>query len=298
MNPDWNDTAALTLERSRVADFLALTKPGLSLFSVATAVGGAYLAAEDVLPLVPLLVTLFGTLLSAGGGVALNQYSERGPDALMRRTANRPLPGGRIRPIAGLSFGLSAALGGVAILSLAGNILAGSMALATLAVYLLLYTPLKRLTPAATSVGAIAGSLPPMIGWAVVRNDLAPEAWTLFAILFVWQIPHFYSLALMYRDDYARAQYQILTVLDPTGRRTVRHILFYCTILLPVSLLPSVTGLLGQLYAVGAVVLSLIFLIVGARLYQTRTQRDARTLFVASLAYLPLLSVLIVADRF
>ncbi|MGB5872657.1 MAG: heme o synthase [Bacteroidota bacterium] len=297
MNPDWNETAALTLERSRVADFLALTKPGLSLFSVATAVGGAYLAADGMLHLVPLLTTLFGTLFAAAGAVALNQYRERGPDSLMQRTANRPMAEGRIRPMAGLSFGLVLALSGVAILSLAGNILAGSIALGTLIVYLLLYTPLKRTTPYATIVGAIAGALPPMIGWAVVREDLAPQAWTLFAILFVWQMPHFYSLALMYRDDYARGGYQILTVLDPTGRRTVRHILSYCTVLLPVSLLPSVIGFMGHVYAVGILILSLVFLLVGMRLYQKRSLRNARALFLASLAYLPVVSLLITADR-
>ncbi len=297
MNPGWNETAALTLERSRVVDFLALTKPGLSLFSVATAVGGAYLAADGILHLVPLLVTLLGTLFAASGAVALNQYRERGPDALMKRTANRPLPEGRIRPTAGLSFGLVLSLSGVAILSLAGNILAGSIALGTLIVYLLLYTPLKRTTPYATIVGAIAGALPPVIGWAVVREDIAPGAWTLFAILFVWQMPHFYSLALMYRDDYVRGGYRILTVLDPTGRRTVRHILFYCAILLPVSLLPGFIGMVGPVYVVGILILSSVFLAVGTRLYLTRALSSARALFVASLAYLPVLSLLIITDR-
>jgi protoheme IX farnesyltransferase len=297
MTADWNDTAALPLQRSTLIDFLSLTKPGLSLFSVATAAGGAYLAADGLLHLGSLLTTLFGTFLSAGGAVALNQYVERHPDSLMQRTANRPLPEGRIGPAAGLLFGLILAISGVTFLLLAGNILAGGTALATIIIYLLLYTPLKRITPLATLVGAVAGALPPMVGWAVVRNDLAPEAWTLFGLLFVWQMPHFYSLALMYRNDYARAGFRIVTVLDPTGRRTVRHILFYCVVLLPVSLLPSVIGLLGPIYAAGAAVLWVIFLMVAARLYQRRTMRNARALFLASLAYLPVLSVLIIADR-
>jgi protoheme IX farnesyltransferase len=206
MTADWNDTAALPLQRSTLIDFLSLTKPGLSLFSVATAAGGAYLAADGLLHLGSLLTTLFGTFLSAGGAVALNQYVERHPDSLMQRTANRPLPEGRIGPAAGLLFGLILAISGVTFLLLAGNILAGGTALATIIIYLLLYTPLKRITPLATLVGAVAGALPPMVGWAVVRNDLAPEAWTLFGLLFVWQMPHFYSLALMYRNDYARAE--------------------------------------------------------------------------------------------
>jgi protoheme IX farnesyltransferase len=297
VSQEWNDTATLSLERPTLTDFLALTKPGLSLFSVATAVAGAFLAAEGALDIAPFLVTLLGTFLAASGAVTLNQYGERIPDARMHRTANRPLPRGRIQPTAGLIFGLMLCLSGFVVLSVGGDILAGGIALATVAIYLLLYTPLKRLTPLATPVGAIAGALPPIVGWAVVRHDLAPEAWTLFAVLFIWQMPHFFALALMYRDDYARAGFKNVTTKDPTGRRTVRHILFYSATLLPVSLLPSAVGLLGLIYAIGAVIVAVIFFVVAARLFQRNTQKNARTLFLTSLAYLPVLSVLMVADR-
>jgi protoheme IX farnesyltransferase len=296
MNGEWNAAATLNVARSRVADSLALMKPGLTLFSVVTALGGAYLAAEGTMSVEVLLVTFLGTFLAGGGAVALNQYRERSLDSLMERTAGRPLPGNRLRPKSALRYGLFLAISGVATLSLGGNLLAGGLALTTIAIYLFLYTPLKRMTPYASVIGAIAGALPPMIGWAIVENDLAPAAWSLFAILFLWQMPHFLSLSVMYRPDYARAGFRTLAVTDPTGTRAARHILGYCLLLLPASVLPVYIGLLGHVYAGGVAVVSLLFLVAGARFFVARTTRAARGLFLASLAYLPLLSVLIVAD--
>ena len=296
MNSEWNATVTQNVTRSRVADYLALTKPGLTLFAVVTALGGAYLAAENTMTVEALLVTFLGTFLAGSGAVALNQYRERSLDALMERTASRPLPGNRVRPKSALLYGLFLAITGVVTLSLGGNLLAGGLAVTTIAIYLLLYTPLKRTTPYATVIGAIAGALPPVIGWAIVKNDLDPAAWSLFAILFVWQMPHFLSLSVMYRSDYARAGFRTLAVTDPSGARAARHIIGYCLLLLPVSVLPAYIGLLGHVYAGGVAVVSLLFLVAGTRFFVARTTRAARALFLASLAYLPLLSVLIVAD--
>jgi len=297
MHPRIQSDTALLLVRPRVLDYLALAKPELTLLSVFTAVGAAYLAADNGIPYGILAHTFLGTLLVGGGAGALNQFLERSYDALMKRTENRPLPSGRLRPVEALVFGLLLATLGVAELSLFTNLLAGFLAVATLTTYLFLYTPLKRLTPFATVIGGVPGALPPVIGWAAVRGEIGIEAWALFAILFFWQLPHFYALAWMYRKDYARGGYKILTVVDPEGNATSRQIIVYSVALLPASLLPTYLGLLGPTYFFGAFVLSSLFFFVALQLFRHRTNPAARRLFYASLAYIPALILIIILDK-
>jgi protoheme IX farnesyltransferase len=290
-------SAAIVLTRPRVIDFVALGKPELTLLSVLTAVGAAYLAAENGVPYGILLHTFVGTLLVGMGAGALNQYLERAYDALMKRTENRPLPGGRVTPKEAIAFGLIAATLGVLELSVFTTVLAGFLAIGTLATYLFLYTPLKRLTPFATVVGGVPGALPPVIGWAAVRGEVGIEAWTLFAILFFWQMPHFFALAWMYRKDYARGGYKVLTVVDPEGIATSRQIIVYSAALIPASLLPTYVGLLSPAYFCGAFVLSALFFLVALQLSRQRTSPAARRLFYASLAYVPAIILLMILDR-
>ncbi len=284
--------------RSRFADYVTLTKPELTFLSVVTAVGGFYLGVEGNVPLSTMFHTLFGTMLVGGGAGALNQFIERKYDAMMRRTENRPLPSGRLVPLEVLLFGLFIALLGVSELVLFTNTLAGVLAALTLVTYLFLYTPLKRITWMSTIVGGIPGALPPMIGWAAARNSLQAEAWILFGILFFWQMPHFFSLAWMYRKDYERAGYPMLSVLDEQGNRTSMQILLYLAGLIPVSLMLTIVGHLGWIYFVGAALAGAAFLYVGFELFETRTSVSARKLFFASLLYLPVLLAFMVIDKF
>ena len=288
----------LVISRTRVVDFLALAKPELTLLSVLTAVGGAYLALEGGRQqFLALLHTFVATLLVGAGAGALNMYFERAHDAMMKRTERRPIPSGRVAPVEAMVIGSAAAFLGVLELMAFTNMLAGFLAVGTLVTYLFLYTPLKRLTPFATVVGGIPGALPPVIGWAAVRGTVGLEAWSLFAILFFWQMPHFLSLGWMYRKDYARAGYRLLTVLDADGSATGRQILVYSIALLPASLLPTIVGLTGMFYFVGAAVLSLSFLAVSVQMFRRPTNGAARRLFIASLVYVPALVLLVVADR-
>jgi len=297
MRHDVTSQGALTVTRSHVADYVALAKPELTLLSVLTSVGGAYLAARDFIPYAALVHTLIGTTLVGAGAGALNQYIERNSDALMRRTENRPLPSGRVQPREALLFGIVLSVLGVLQLSLLTHPLAGSLAAATLGTYLFLYTPLKRMTPFSTVVGGIPGALPPLIGWAAVTGDLPAAAWSLFFILFFWQMPHFLSLAWMYRKDYARAGYRMLTVVDPSGQVAARQILIYNLALVPAALAPTLMGILGPLYFFAALTLTIGFLVQAARLHHERTNVNARKLFYGSLVYLSVLIGLMILDR-
>jgi len=264
-------------------------KPELTLLSVLTAVGSSYLAAREMGNYISLIHTLIGTLLVGGAAGTLNQYIERDYDAQMKRTAQRPLPSGRIDSADALFFGIVLAIGGILYLALAGNLLAGILAALTLASYLCVYTPLKRRTPFATIVGGIPGALPPLIGWAVTRGDLSREAWALFFILFFWQMPHFLALAWMYRKDYERAGYKILSVLDPSGKITGRQTLIYSIVLIPASLLPTLLGMAGIIYFSAMLILAFVFLFLSISMYRHHTFVSARRLFFASLIFLPLL---------
>jgi protoheme IX farnesyltransferase len=284
-------------QASRVADFVALTKPRLNLLVIVTALAGAYLAAPEGVPLPLLLHTLAGTALVAGGAAALNQVLERDTDGLMRRTRARPLPGGRLRPADGVWFGAVLSILGLAELALAVNPLSAAVAAITLASYLFVYTPMKRRSSHSTLVGAIPGALPPVIGWAAVTGSVTLPALVLFGIQFFWQMPHFLAIAWMYRDDYAVAGIPLLPVMEPDGRRTGQQALLYAAALWPVSLMPALVGLAGARYSVLATALGLAFIALAALFARQRSMTTARRLFLFSIVYLPLLWGALVADR-
>ena len=281
----------------RLADYWTLTKPEVNFLVLVSTLVGFYLASRGALNFGRLLHTLLGTLLVASGTGTLNQYLERRSDKHMRRTANRPLPAGRLAPAEAFWFGiLLAALGGGELWAFT-NPLTSQLALLTLGAYLLFYTPLKKRTPLCTLVGAFPGAMPPLIGWAAVRNSLGLDAWALYVILFLWQFPHLLAIAWMYREDYARAGIQMLPRNDREGRTTVRQILGYLLILIPASLLPAFLGQAGKAYLVGALVLGFGFLHYGMRLAFHRSNSLARRLVLASVVYLPLVFALLMVDK-
>jgi protoheme IX farnesyltransferase len=222
---------------------------------------------------------------------------ERGPDALMRRTRSRPVPDGRLQPAESLVFATLSSVAGLVILAAGVNLLSAAVALTTLLTYVLLYTPLKRRTSFATVVGAIPGALPPVIGWAAARGELSPGAWVLFGIVFLWQMPHFLAIAWIYRDDYARAGFPMLPVIEPAGHSTARQAVFYCAALLPVSMTPTLIGLTNPVYFAAAFVLGVLFLALTLKFARTRAVPDARRLFFGSIIYLPILWILMIAGR-
>lgn len=296
MRTEINTEGTIALGNSRVADYLVLTKPELTLLSVLTAMAGFYLGSETI-ALWAMLHMLVGTALVGAGAGALNQYVERGHDALMRRTENRPLPAGRLSPREVLVFGCVIAFLGIVELVVFTNLLTGFLAVATLVTYLFLYTPLKRITPVSTIVGAVPGALPPVMGWTAARNEISLEAGLLFAILFFWQMPHFLSLAWMYRKDYIRGGYRILTVIDPDGSRTSTQVIGYSTALFFSSLMPIALGSSGIVYTLCSMILGIGFIILGLRLRNQKTNTNARHVFIGSLVYLPVLLIVMVFDK-
>ncbi len=282
---------------TRWRDFVELTKPRLTLLVLLTTVAGFWCGitrGNQTEVLVPLLV---GMACVVGGANALNQWAERDYDALMQRTKNRPLPSGRLRPAQAWVFGIC--LSGLGILMLGTNVhgLAASLALASLSLYLFVYTPLKRKSCCATLVGAIPGALPPVIGWVASGNTLGVEAGVLFAMLFVWQLPHFLSIAVLYREDYARAGFQMLPVIEPEGFMTARQLSLYGLALIPISLLPSPIGLAGPVYSIGALILGAAFLSLSLRASWKRTRTSMRHVFLGSLLYLPILLLFLSMDK-
>jgi protoheme IX farnesyltransferase len=288
---------AVVPARSRANDFVALTKPRLNLLVVASTGAGFYLGSGAQVDLGALLHVIAGTALVAGGSAAFNQVMERRVDALMERTRHRPVAGGRLMPRETLAFAAVLSILGLAWLVAATNVLAAAVAALTLVTYVLLYTPLKLKTSFATVVGAVPGALPPMIGWAAATGTISREAWILFAIVFCWQMPHFLAIAWLCRDDYGRAGFPMLPVVEPDGRSTAYQVALYASALVPVSLAPSLVGLAGPTYFLVALVLGLGFLFVSLRFAARRTRRDARQLFLASIAYLPLVWIAMIADR-
>jgi protoheme IX farnesyltransferase len=282
----------------RTSDFFALTKPRLNLLVLITTLGGLYLASPYGVSVVLLVHTVLGTAFVAGGSAALNQVWERRTDGLMRRTRRRPLPAGRVNVFEGAWFGIALSIIGIADLALKVNGLSALVAGATLASYVLVYTPLKTRTSLATLVGAIPGALPPVIGWVAVTDSISLPALVLFAIVFFWQMPHFLALAWLFREDYARAEILMLPVLEPDGRRTGQQALLYAAALWPVSVMPVLVGLAGRPYLVVATVLGLLFIWLSWRFARERTTATARRLFLFSITYLPLLWAALVIDRF
>ncbi len=294
-------TEALDLTLSggcrRAVDFVELTKPRVTLMVLMTTFVGFYLGSEPVPDYLRMVYTLIGTALAAGGTLALNQFLEREADALMQRTRHRPLPDGRLQPIEAFLFGLLLTAGGLVILTATVNPASALVTAFITGSYLLFYTPLKQKTPVCSIVGAIPGALPPVIGWAAARGELGIGAWVLFAILFLWQIPHTLAIARLYRDDFAKAGIRFLPVVDPDGESTARQIISHCLALLAVSLLPNLIGLAGSLYFFIALLLGAGFVAAGTRLAIARSLTAARRLLFASLIYLPLLLVVMALDR-
>ena len=285
------------LTRHNYSDYLELTKPRVTLMVVITMAFGYYIGSRGAMDWMLLLHALLGTTLVAGGTSALNQYWERDLDAKMQRTKNRPLPSGRLQPRDALIFGTIISLAGIVHLLVMINALTALLAAATLISYVFLYTPLKQKNSLSTIVGAVPGALPPLGGWAAARNDLSIEGWILFAILFIWQLPHFLAIAWIYREDYLRGGFPLLTVIDPDGDSAGRQIISNCLALLPVSLLPTIVGMAGRFYFIGALALSLFFLACGVAVMRHRSNVTVRRLLHASLLYLPSLLALMALDK-
>jgi protoheme IX farnesyltransferase len=281
----------------RFADFFELAKPRIVLMVLVTAFVGFYVGSEKIPDYLRLLQMLFGTALAAGGTLALNQFVERDTDAMMQRTRRRPLPDGRVQPREALWFGALITMAGLVYLALAVNLQSAWVtALITLS-YLLLYTPMKRKSSLCMLVGAVPGALPPVIGWVAARGDFKVDAWVLFAIMFLWQVPHTLAIARLYREDFAKAGIQFLPVIDPEGASTNRQIISHCAALLAVSLLPTLLGLAGAVYFTVAFVLGVGFLASGISLAMESTPIGARRLLFASLIYLPVLLLVMALDR-
>ena len=293
--------AAIDAERLnlgvRVADLAELTKPRITLMVVLTAGIGLWLASGGEVSLGLALHTLLGTGLLAAGSSALNQVLEQDLDALMTRTADRPLPAGRMDPDVALIFGVALSIVGLLELTVFVNLLVALLGTVALAGYIFLYTPLKRVSSLATVIGAIPGAIPPLMDWAAVTDRLDAGAWVLFGILFLWQLPHFLAIAWMCREDYARAGLPMLPVVEPDGRSTARQMVLYGAALLPVSLLPTVLGLTGPTYFLGTLTLGCFFLGVCVVFALRFSTQAARRVLLVSVFYLPAVLLVMVLDR-
>jgi len=292
------ETRAAAL-RATVSDYWALTKPDVNFLILITTFAGFYLASSREPARFHYLLALhalLGTLLVAGGTATLNQALEASFDSQMRRTARRPVAAGRIKTSHAFGFGVSLSVAGAAYLAFAVNGLACLLAVVTLATYLFLYTPLKRVTPLCTLVGAFPGAMPPLIGWAAARGRLDPEAWVLYAIVFLWQFPHFMAITWMYREDYARAGYLVLPLNEQRDRYVVWQSLAASLVLIAVTLVPAISGKMGPIYFAGALVLGTMFAFYSARLVFQRSNVSARRLLLASIVYLPAIFILMMLD--
>lgn len=290
-------SAVASVEKTRFAVFSELIKARLTFLVLLTTLVGFYIGFPGALDWLLLMHTMLGTALVASGAAALNQWLEREHDAKMERTEDRPLPSGRLQP--GTVLILGGACGGIGLiyLALAVNLLTSLLGALTLASYLFIYTPLKRVTTLNTIVGAIPGALPPLMGWAAARGEITLDGWSLFAILFFWQLPHFFAIAWIYREQYARAGFIMLPVVDPNGERTGRQAVSHTLGLLPVSLCPFLFHLAGPVYLCGAIALGLGYLWFAVQFSRCLTVSRARRLFFASILYLPLLLGLMVFDK-
>ena len=287
---------ALSTSSTRAADFLELTKPRITMLVLITTAVGYAVAWSGRFDPIAFAALILGTALVSGGASALNQYFEREYDGRMLRTRSRPLPSGRLLPFEALLFGSVVAGSGLVLLVAAGwlTFLLGAAALAS---YVFAYTPLKRVTSLCTVVGAVPGAIPPMMGWAAARGGLGAGAWALFGVLFLWQLPHFLAIGWMYRDDYARGGFPMLTVTDADGRSTGRQMVLYCAALLPVTLVAGSLSSAGPIYLGGALLLGGAFLAFALAFARAKSLPAARWLFLASVLYLPALLGLMVFDR-
>ena len=282
---------------TRFKAYIELTKPSIAVMILVSTALGYYLGGNGILDYGKFFITLLGSCLISSGAGALNHYIEENSDSLMDRTKNRPIPSGMISSKAAKKFGIFLTLSGSLILFVFINSLTCLLALSTTVLYIFIYTPLKRVTWLNTSIGAIPGAIPPLGGWAAATGELVPEAWILFAILFLWQHPHFYAIALMCRDDYKKANLQMLPVLEKDGSRTNRQIIWHSILLIPVSIMFSFIGMMGQIYYWGALLLGIGYLIAGFPLIKNYSIENAKLLLKVSVFYLPSLFGIIILDR-
>lgn len=282
---------------ARMADLLELTKPRITFMVVLTTAVGFILPATGPLPLGLFFHALLATGALVSGASVLNQVLEIDTDARMRRTAQRPLPSGRLHPDTALALGVALAIVGVLWLALAVNLLTALVGIAALVGYVFVYTPMKRWTSLATIVGAVPGALPPVMGWTAYRDAIEPGAWVLFGILFMWQLPHFLAIAWMCREDYGRAGFPMLSVHDDRGVRTARQALLWAAALVPVALLPTVLGLTGGVYFAGALAAGLLYLAGAVAFARQRAHETARKLLWISVLYLPAILAVMLLDR-
>lgn len=278
-------------------DYIALTKPRITWLILMSTGVGYFFGAKNGWHFLTLVHTIIGTGLIASGTAALNQWYEREADSKMRRTQARPLPSGRLEVGKALLFAIAISVAGFVELWFGANPLCALLGLATLLMYLFIYTPLKQRTPHSTTFGSIPGAMPPLIGFAAASGTLTWDAWVLFAILFLWQFPHFYAIAWMYKEDYARAGIRMLPVVEPDGKSTARCILLYSIALIPISMMPRFFAMAGNVYLYGALALGLAFVYYGLRIRWDRTRQQARQVLLASVVYLPVLFSLMLFDR-
>ena len=280
-----------------VSDFAELVKARLTLLVLLTTAVGFYLGAESPINYKALFQTVFGTAAAAAGAAALNQWWERRADALMHRTKTRPLPAGRMAPLQALVLGSALSVFGVVYLAIFCNALSALLTAVTVAIYIFAYTPLKRASTANTAVGAIPGAIPPMIGWAAARGEIDPGAWSLFVIVFLWQMPHFFAIAWMFREDYSRAGFRMISADDLSGERSASQSVFFCILLLILGGLPAFLGIASYAYLAIELLLGALFVAVAMRFLRLRTHSAARLLFIVSIAYLPLLLAALVLTK-
>ena len=283
--------------RARLAAYVELTKPRITFLIVLTSAAGFCLGSRGAVDYVLFVHAMLGIALLSSGIGTLNQFMERDLDGLMRRTADRPLPSGRLLAFEALWFGVLLTATAEVYLALFVNVLTAILGLTVIAGYLFLYTPLKTRTTLSTVVGAFPGAVPPLIGWTAARGQIDVAAWVLFAILFLWQFPHFLAIAWMYREDYGRASIRMLPVVEPDDRVTGLQIIVYTLMLIPVSLLPTVLGISGRFYLFAALALGLAFLASSIRAALSKSNQHARQLLLASVLYLPLLFGVMVLNR-
>lgn len=299
--PDNTETASPPSKHAiftrRAADYIEFIKPRLVMMILITTAAGFYLGAQQAVDWMLCLHTLIGAGLTAAGVLGLNQYLERDVDAQMKRTQERPLPDGRMNPLEALFVGAALTSGGMLYLTFAVNMLSGFVISLIVVSYLFLYTPLKRKTSLCTLIGAVPGALPPVVGWVAARGSLTGEAWVLFAILFLWQLPHSLAIAYIYREDYANAGFRLLPVIHPDGASTCRQIVINCVALLGIGLLPALYNVAGSIYFFTALVSGVAFLAFGIYLARTRSIKAARYLLYASLLYLPVVFITMALDK-
>jgi len=280
-----------------VNSYIDLMKPSILIMVLITTILGFYLGSDGKIVWINLIWMLTGTTFSAGGASVLNQYLERDQDKIMNRTCDRPIPLGIISPYNALVFGIITVIIGTSILVVKINLLTGFLSLLTAFMYVLVYTPMKRITWLNTSIGSVPGALPPIGGWAAATNSIDSGAWILFAILYLWQHPHFFAIAWMCKNDYEKAGFKMLPVIEPDGKRTVRQILWHLSLLFPISLLPVLIGMNGYIYLYGSLIITLYYFLSAFPMLKNKSHKNASQILKASVLYLPALLIIIIIDK-